>query len=354
MLDRLRELAARERAATADFMACLAEADRRPDAICGEGYSTLFDFCVRDLKLAESTAYKRVRAARLVRARPEILSLLADGSINVSILCLIEPWLEKQPSILEQSARKPKREVEALIAALGGVREVPDRILPLGPKPPARSEDDFQPPLSAPVSEPREAAPLRIDAAPPPATSPSERRMEFRFAAGLDFVRAVEKLRVLLWHKFPAGRLEDVLFEVAKDFIARRDPARERKRKSPQPLSARPSRRIPSPLRHDVWRRDEGRCAFSGVAGRCAETHGLEIDHIVPWAMGGRSDDSSNLRLLCRAHNQSEARRIFGDRASLPGETSVDKSGFDQRTSLKPSVTFALPGAAAPRREAGR
>ena len=317
LLARLRELASRERAATADFVACLAEADRRADVIFGEGYSSPFDFCVRDLKLAESTAYQRVKAARLVRARPEILSRLADGSVNVSILSLIAPWLEKHPTLLERVAGKSKREVEAEIAAFSGVREVPDRIRALAPKPPRLIEED---PL--PLLEPARSVPpakTQGDDSAPPENAPVERRMEFRFAAGQQFVQAVERLRAMLWHKFPAGRLEDVLFEAARHFIARRDPAREPKRKmSGGYREARRSRRIPAALRRAVWRRDGGRCAFSGPAGRCGELRGLEIDHVLPWAQGGRSDESSNLRLLCRAHNQSEARRVFGN-ASLPG-----------------------------------
>src|SRR5665213_1758206 len=119
LLARLRELAIREHAAVSDFVACLAEADRRADAILTEGYRSLFDFCVRDLKLAESTAYQRVRAARLVRVRPDILSMLADGSINLSNLCLIAPRLEEHPNLLGRIAGKSKREVEELIASFG-------------------------------------------------------------------------------------------------------------------------------------------------------------------------------------------------------------------------------------------
>lgn len=67
------------------------------------------------------------------------------------------------------------------------------------------------------------------------------------------------------------------------------------------------------PVRHEVWQRDEGRCAFVSPDGvRCNETTWLEWDHIVPWALGGSSDDPANIRLLCRSHNQSEALRLFG------------------------------------------
>jgi hypothetical protein len=152
--------------------------------------------------------------------------------------------------------------------------------------------------------------------------------MEFRFAAGPRFVGAVERLRALLWHKHPEGRLEDLLYEAAIDFIARRDPAREPKRSAAlsAPSRFRRSRRIPAAVRREVWRRDEGRCRFSGESGPCNATRGLEIDHVVPWSKGGRSDLAANLRLLCRAHNQSEAVRLLGPRSSLPGETPADKS----------------------------
>jgi 5-methylcytosine-specific restriction endonuclease McrA len=44
---------------------------------------------------------------------------------------------------------------------------------------------------------------------------------------------------------------------------------------------------------------------------RCQERKGLEVDHIVPVARGGRTT-ADNLRLLCRAHNQYTAERSLG------------------------------------------
>jgi len=78
LLTEIRALAARERAATAKFIAYAAEIDRR-DIIAGHGFSDLFDFCVRDLGLAHSTAYKRVQAAKVARLRQEVYGLLESG-----------------------------------------------------------------------------------------------------------------------------------------------------------------------------------------------------------------------------------------------------------------------------------
>ena len=317
LLARLRELAFRERAAVSDFVACLAEADRRSEAILAEGYPSLFEFCVRDLKFAESTAYQRVNAAKLARTRPEILSLLADGSINLTNLCLIATRLEEHPSLLERIVGKRKREVEELVASLGVPREVPDRMRSLAPALPVKHEASL---FYAP--SPREIAPFFAPAQASAQDAPAlEPRMEFRFAAGPLFVDAVERLRASLWHKYPAGRLEDLLYEAASDFLARRDSAREPRTATRRNAPSCPprSRRIPAAVRRAVWNRDAGRCSFSGSAGRCGESRGLELDHVKPWALGGRSDQASNLRLLCRAHNQTEAIRIFGKRESLPG-----------------------------------
>ena len=71
------------------------------------------------------------------------------------------------------------------------------------------------------------------------------------------------------------------------------------------------SRHVPAAVVRDVWTRDEGRCAFVGVEGRCRETAFLELHHIVPAARGGPAT-VSNLALRCRAHNQGEALRDFG------------------------------------------
>jgi 5-methylcytosine-specific restriction endonuclease McrA len=73
------------------------------------------------------------------------------------------------------------------------------------------------------------------------------------------------------------------------------------------------ARRIPQWVKDIVWARDGGSCSYPRAGGgRCGARGGLEFDHIVPWALGGPSDDPKNIRLLCRGHNQEEARRLFG------------------------------------------
>lgn len=133
------------------------------------------------------------------------------------------------------------------------------------------------------------------------------------------------KARELLRLKLASGAMESV-FERGLDALLRQiDPAcrheRRKATKASNSLLGGPATRfIPRAIADAVWTRDGGRCTFVGPDGlRCPATAWIEFDHIIPYALGGRSDDPANLRLCCRAHNQFLARRVFGDLASRRG-----------------------------------
>ena len=71
------------------------------------------------------------------------------------------------------------------------------------------------------------------------------------------------------------------------------------------PHRARRSRYIPAPVRREVWRRDGGCCSYVDPHSgrRCGSRFLLELDHIVPFALGG-SAEPGNLRAYCAAHNR--------------------------------------------------
>ncbi|WP_449658163.1 HNH endonuclease [Anaeromyxobacter paludicola] len=74
----------------------------------------------------------------------------------------------------------------------------------------------------------------------------------------------------------------------------------------------RARRAIPAALRREVWARDGGQCAWRGEDGRrCESRWQLELDHVIPVALGGATT-ADNLRLACRAHNILSAERAFG------------------------------------------
>ncbi len=81
---------------------------------------------------------------------------------------------------------------------------------------------------------------------------------------------------------------------------------------NPRPGGGRPSRRIPAAGERRRVRPGQGRCTYVGSNGeRCAATHHLQIDHVIPYARGG-TNALGNLRLLCERHNKKEAERVYG------------------------------------------
>jgi hypothetical protein len=88
---------------------------------------------------------------------------------------------------------------------------------------------------------------------------------------------------------------------------------RRRLRATP-PTRRRPTKpgTVARAVRREVFERDDEQCTFRDERGeRCPSRTLLEIDHVQSKALGG-SDDASNLRVRCRAHNQLHAEDVFG------------------------------------------
>src|SRR6266545_4571752 len=90
LLSDVTALAARERHATAQLIAALAELDARRLYLAA-GYPSLFTYCTQFLHLSEHAAYGRIEAARAARKLPKILDLFAEGSIALTTVCLLAP-----------------------------------------------------------------------------------------------------------------------------------------------------------------------------------------------------------------------------------------------------------------------
>ncbi len=81
------------------------------------------------------------------------------------------------------------------------------------------------------------------------------------------------------------------------------------------------SRYIPVAVRREVWRRDQGCCSYVDPHSgrRCGSRYRLEIDHVVPFALGGATE-LWNLRIRCRAHHRLRHAPRHARPASVPNE----------------------------------
>lgn len=76
---------------------------------------------------------------------------------------------------------------------------------------------------------------------------------------------------------------------------------------------SRSARTIPAAVEREVRERDGGRCQFRlDSGGICGSTTRVQLDHVVPVALGGQAI-VENLRLLCAPHNRYAARLALGE-----------------------------------------
>ena len=119
LIDEVKSAAARERGATVRLIALLAELDARR-LYLGEGWSSLFTYCVQVLRLSEHAAYGRIEAARVARKFPVVIDLMAEGAVTLTAITLLGPMLtpENHQQVLAEARHRSKRDVERIVARL--------------------------------------------------------------------------------------------------------------------------------------------------------------------------------------------------------------------------------------------
>jgi hypothetical protein len=326
LLERVRDAAGRERAATARLVALLVELDARR-LYLGEGYSSLFTYCTQALHYSEHAAYNRIETARAARRFPTILGLIESGDVTLTAVRMLAPHLTdvNHRDVLEQARHKSKREIELLLATLNPRPDAPSIVrkqptpaattLPPSP-PPAQATPDISTSVAA-------VAPARPTLRPTEIKPLAPERYKIQFTVNRETYEQLRRVQDLLRHTVPNGDPAIIFERGLRLLIADLERARMAKVEHPRDARAakKASRHIPAAVKRAVWQRDNGRCAFKGPHGRCAETGFLEYHHVVPFADGGETSPS-NLELRCRAHNQYEADLWFGGpQAPLARET---------------------------------
>ena len=324
LLDDLQTTATLERGATAQLIALLAEMDAR-QLYLAQGYSSLFTYCTRCLRLSEHAAYGRIEAARATRRYPLILDWLTDGSLTLTSVCLLTSCLtrDNHRQVLEGARYKSKREVEHQVAALrpmppvqASIRKLPQErtSAQLSATSLAAAADEVESPPTHLIATPEPAVPYPVRSKPPVVVPLAPERYRVQLTIGRDTHRKLRTVQDLMRHLVPNGD-PAVIFDRALTLLLR-DLERTKLARAVRPgssaLSAtHGSRHVPAAVRREVWARDAGQCAFGGVQGRCVERGFLEFHHVIPFADGGETT-TDNLQLRCRAHNAYEAKQYFG------------------------------------------
>ena len=297
----------------AELLAHLAELDQRR-LFLDLGFPSLHAYCTTALGMCESSAGRRITAARVCRKYPDMLARVAKGDLHLSALCSMSPHLDwnNAPELTEICSNQSRRKVDEILAARFPRADVREKV---------RLE------------------PLAKD------------RYGLHFTIDAEALEELEKVRALARHRLPGGELSE-LFKLAmkvlradleKQRFAVGKKPRPRKAVAPAPpadpaeitppstepeaAGVHPPAEVTVPesapeaapqrpsaeVAREVYARDEGQCTFMVEGGRrCGSRDFLEFDHIDPAGLGGEPT-TINLRLRCRAHNQHYARQCYGE-----------------------------------------
>ena len=359
------------------------------------GFSSLHDFCTRDLGLSDAEAATRIRVAYLSQSIPDLLPALAESRISITGIRILAPILNADNFLdtLKKVQGYSTRDLEAFRAKMlpaaehatrGSIRVMgvlgqTNAAAVMKTERPATQENQVnlsnQNDSSCQRSSPsvdifrNENSHVQRPQIPVVKKEVLPTVTEVRIALNLqdDVWKKFQRVCDLSNHACSGNQLSAVIETLVDDYLKHHDPsqkkakaAKSRKRVLikrskfenndkiidegaclnadskagenvliPKPtskidnsfmqgeersLEEKDTRYIPQKTRREVSTRDEGRCSFvdSTTGRRCSCTRGLQYDHIVPFAKGGSSRDSGNIRLLCRTHNLLAVEAVFG------------------------------------------
>lgn len=259
LLSDIKSFRKEENQALVNILIVLAEIEKR--RLFSElKYESIFDYACMELKYSEPAAVRRISAMRVLRELPEIKDSIHSGQLSLSNIALAQTMFLKEMKAGRPLTKDQKSEV-----------------------------------LSR----------LKNKSARAAQTIVRSHSSEMKKQVGLDYKdiqneelrKIVKDLRGSVVHTDPQISLEDLLLKLCKGEIS--TPTSELKvevNEAPQSVAA---------ARREVWRRDKSCCV------NCKSTYAVEIDHIVPVAVGGAST-VKNMRLLCRSCNQRAAIKFYG------------------------------------------
>jgi hypothetical protein len=258
----------REKELTSIVLDHLAEVERRK-VYCQLGISSLFRYCVEVLGYSEAESSYRVNATRLVAVSSCAKNSIADGSLSLTAASKINRHLKEEQKKLHRPL--PPVQVENIVRQARG-----------------HSTRQLETMLN------------RIS------STPDKRKVRLELNERL--LSKLEKLRKI----YGEGSDLDILEMALDDKIAHMEQAKT-KRKSKK-KSANP-RYIDRAAKEAVRTRSGGQCEYISPHNetRCTARLHLQIDHILPLALGGKSEQE-NLRHLCFAHNQHSAINLLGEK----------------------------------------
>lgn len=252
---------AQEHGGLLSMIGFVVETERRK-LYLARGYSSLFDYCTRELGYSESQAMRRITAARCIVKFPPVFELLKANELNLGTISRVSKILtpENCRSVLGRIRKKSLREVETIVAEYEPAAAFPpdrvrtivarvpvNRTLPMGEN---HLRNDGR--ISSTVDALTPANGHAGDSPEAPGATvvtelQFERRARVEFTAHEELMEKLARIRSLVSHRLPANApLEQLLGFMADYVIQREDPVKRHERR--QARSAKQEKKTTTPV----------------------------------------------------------------------------------------------------------
>jgi len=311
---KLSELTKSERKITHEILLCIQQMDQTK-AYAELGYPSLFDYLVKEQKYSEGAAQRRISSARLLRELPEIEKKVQEGNLNLTQLSkLASATNQDQKATGKKVSTEQKRELLEQMENKTGFET--EQLL----------NQNFE-----------------CNLKPKKEITPRKQAYELHLKLTPEQYEKLKKAQSLLSHVVHDGGFAEIIAVLCDKLIQKKEgkvliksssrmekesenkptagaPAkltennqgtRDELESTAAPAVQNPKRRtaIPVSLQRLIYQRAQACCEYVSLTGhRCHSRYQTQVDHIVPLARGG-GNEPANLRVLCRTHNLSEARR---------------------------------------------
>ncbi len=298
--------------------------------------NSLFEYCVKRLKMSEPAASRRVNAVFVLMDVPEIGAKLQSGELSLSNVSQAQTFFNQEARmaealtspekarILKSIENKGARRAKEILVASSSIRVE----LPKEGMQPISAEFHH---LTAVIDEETKAGLERLQEIW--SHSGSQRgfgamlkKMTELCLSQVDPLKKSKQVsRSAKNSEKSASRVSETEVEIQSESATRVETETTTQSvvldqlPTPTSESAR-SRHIPARVRHAVQVRDGGSCAYiDGCGDRCSSRTFVQFHHLIPFACSGEHT-VENIELRCFSHNQRHAIDDYGTGVLSRGE----------------------------------
>lgn len=262
LISDLKYLVTREREFLTRILHHLKEMDNRK-LYSDLGFSSLFDYCVRELGYSGGEAHRRIQAARLLADVPELEKKIETGVLSLSNISQASQFFKQndvdqvsdKKAVLTQLENLSSREGERMLFVMSGEEKM------------------------------EKESEKRI----------SSSKVKISIILADETLASLKKVKDLLGKEMSHQDLIQYMVDVTIKEIEKKKFKILSLSKDSLP-APQVKRVISSATKKEVYLRDK-KCT------NCGSTRNLNFDHQIPFSLGGKSD-VSNIRLLCFNCNQ--------------------------------------------------